>query len=196
MLFRSATTGYGQALLGKMLWVGLTMAVAFINWRKVLPELTRVRASVAGQVKWLPRFGPLLQAEFAGCVVVLATVAMLTNMPPATADPNAGPRELKQMAGESEVALRIEPGKLGPNKVQVQLSDASGKSVAAAKKVRVYLRMMEMDMGLTSVEASALPAGGFAAETVFPMSGRWKVSVEVTPASGDAFVVEYDVTIQ
>ena len=51
-------------------------------------------------------------------------------------------------------------------------------------------------MGLTSVEASALPAGGFAAETVFPMSGRWKVSVEVTPASGDAFVVEYDVTIQ
>ena len=189
------TTGYGQALLGKLIWVAITMSVAFINWRKVLPELTRFRAGVAEQLKWLPRFSPLLQAEFAGCVIIFATVAMLTNLPPATADPSAGPRELKQKSGSTEVALRIEPGKLGQNQVSLSLADGAGKPLTNVKKVMVYLRMMDMDMGLTSAEAVAQPLGGFAADAVFSMSGHWKVSVEVTPGSGDAFVVEYDVTI-
>lgn len=189
------STGYGRALLGKLFWVAVAMCVAFLNWRKVLPELVRLRQGAQEHMKWVARFQPLLQAEFAGAVIIFATVAMLTNMAPASADPQAGVRELRRKSGAYEVALKVEPGQLGQNKLSVELLDGAGTPVKDARKVMVYLRSLDMDMGLTTGEAHPMAAGGYAADMAFSMSGRWSVSVEVTPARGDAFMVEFELTI-
>jgi copper transport protein len=189
------TTGYGRTLLGKLFWVLLTLLVAFINWRKVLPELSRLRHGMLEKLRWVPRFQLLLQSEFAGCVIIFATVAMLTNMPPASADPQASPRELRATSGAYEVLLRVEPARLGTNTVTVTLLGASGERLSDARKVTIYLRSLEMDMGLATGEALPGADGSYSSEMTFSMNGRWRVSVEVLPALGEAFVVEYDLTI-
>jgi copper transport protein len=189
------TTGYGRTLLGKLFWVGVTLSVAFINWRKVLPELSRLRRGMLEKLRWVPRFQLLVQSEFAGCVIIFATVAMLTNMPPASADPQASPRELRAKSGAYEVLLRVEPARLSTNTVTVTVLGASGERLTDARKVTIYLRSLEMDMGLATGEALAGTDGTYSSDMTFSMNGRWRVSVEVLPTLGDAFVVEYDLTI-
>jgi len=58
--------------------------------------------------------------------------------------------------------------------------------------VVVYLQMRDMDMGLHTFPATPAPDGTYRADVNLPMSGRWALSVEVSPAQSDDFVASFD----
>jgi nitrogen fixation protein FixH len=126
-------------------------------------------------------------------IILLALVAVLTSLPPATAAVTTGPLNLTQQSGEMTVGLKLEPNKVGANHAFVALT-SNGKKVSTAKRVTVYLRSLDMDMGLTTVQAKPTDDGNYEADVVLSMAGKWLVSVEVSPPQGDAFVTEFKIS--
>lgn len=182
---------YGRVLFLKIIFVAMTLAVATLNWRRVLPELARLRENVAAPRRWILRFQPLLQGELAGAVVILGIVGLLTNLPPASAILRGGAQQLRQRAGDYTVSLEITPNKAGRNTAHITLEDGGGQARTDARRVMLYARSLDMDMGLTTAAAALAPDGTYQAEITLSMAGRWQLSVEVTPADGDAFVAEF-----
>ncbi|MSO20126.1 MAG: hypothetical protein EXQ56_06615 [Acidobacteria bacterium] len=188
-------SAYGRVLTTKLVWVLITLGVASVNWKRVLPELARFRQNPATALRWIPRFESLLMAEVAGSLVILGAVALLTNMPPASASAQGGARELRQQAGGYTISLRLDPAKLGRNVARIALNDGTGTVRSDARRITVFLKSLDMDMGLASAPAVPQPDGSYQAEVVISMAGRWSISVEVAPAEGDAFVAEFHAEI-
>ena len=92
------------------------------------------------------------------------------------------------------VGLRLDTNRVGTNRARVTLQDLQGRMDSGAKRVTLYVRSLDMDMGLETIQAQPSPEGEYGAEVVLSMAGRWQVSVEVTPSHGDTFVTEFQVS--
>jgi hypothetical protein len=106
----------------------------------------------------------------------------------------AGAADLQQRSGGYLIQLHLEPNRVGENQAVVQIRDSKEKIVSDARRVTIYLRSLDMDMGLESFQASATPDGSYRADVMLSMAGRWLVSVEISPPSGDTFVTEFNLT--
>ncbi|MBI4478777.1 MAG: CopD family protein [Acidobacteria bacterium] len=188
------STDYGRVLSTKLGLVLLTLLVAYINWRRALPALNNYVKALENALRWGGRLRQLVQAEVVLGALIVALAAVLTNLPPAAAVAGGGPTDLRQRAGDYFVSLHLDPNKVGKNQALVTLQDTSGGNLSDARRITVYLRSLDMDMGLSTVEAQPAPNGNYQAEIFLSMAGRWKLSVEVTPARGDAFVAEFQIT--
>jgi hypothetical protein len=137
-----------------------------------------------------------LRIESVVGVAILLVVAFLTGLPPATAVSAGGPLSLSRMSsdGGMRVNLHLDSTQTGSRRAVVTLADASNKRVGNARKVTLYLSMMDMDMGLETIPAIPFPDGSYRADLPLTMAGKWKVSIEVTPARGDAFVTEFELS--
>jgi len=185
------STDYGRVLLIKLAVIVPILIIAALNWKRVLPALSGRDNRNAASQKWIHRFKGLLRTEAALGLLVLALVAVLTNLPPATTVVAAGPATLIQQNGSFKVGLKIDPNRVGRNQALVTLTDAQGQRISRAKRVMIYLRSREMDMGLETVEARPSPDGNYQADVALSMGGRWLISVEVSPPQGDTFVTEF-----
>ena len=185
---------YGRVLLAKLIVLVPMLLIAAVNWRWVLPAMAAVREQPDRGRRWVSRFRGLLRGEAALGVVILALVAVLTSLPPASTVSAGGPVSQSKQAGNMTVVLNLSPNRVGTNQAVVSLKNSAGLSLADARRVKVYLRMMDMEMGLETVEAQATPEGNYQADVPISMTGRWSVSVEVTPAEGDAFVTEFQIS--
>jgi hypothetical protein len=140
---------------------------------------------------WIRRFRSLLPAEATLGVTVLAVVAILTSLPPASTVVAAGPAVLTQRAGTMTVLLRLEPNKVGDNRAVITLEDSDGRTRSDARRVTLYVRSLDMDMGLETIQTEPSPEGGYEAKIMLSMGGRWLFSVEVSPSQGDTFLAEF-----
>jgi copper transport protein len=188
------TADYGRVLLGKIILLVPMLLAALINWKRVLPALLSFapRPEVARQ--WLGRYAGLLRAETALGVAILALVAVLTTLPPASAVTAGGPATQTVRQGAVSVSLSLTPNKVGSNQAVVVLRDAGGAAIADARRVTIYLRSLDMDMGLETFQAQPTSDGNYGAEVNLSMAGRWLVSVEVSPARGDTFITEFRIS--
>jgi len=185
------TTNYGRVLLAKISVVVPILIIGAVNWKRVLPALAAFQTAATVAETWARRFQRLLPTEAALGVVVLALVAILTNLPPATAVIASGPASLSERSGDMTINLKIDPNRVGANKASVTLTDSRGQRISGAKRVTLYLRSKDMDMGLETVEAVPAPDGTYGADVSLSMAGRWAISVEVSPPRGDTFVAEF-----
>jgi copper transport protein len=184
------TTDYGRVLTAKLLLVLPILWIAAANLRRVLPALRDALPSERAQT-WLRRFRKFVPAEAALGMMVLAVVAVLTSLPPAATVVAAGPIALSQRAGDFTVALRVDPNKVGDNSAVVTLTDSSGRRLSNASRVTIYLRSLDMDMGLETIQTQASPEGEYQARVPLSMAGKWLYSVEVSPRQGDTFLTEF-----
>ena len=187
-------TDYGRALLGKLILVTLMLLLAAVNLRGVLPALARYSQAPKIAHEWAGRFPKLIGAETALGGAVLVGVAILTSLPPATAVASVGPVRFTQKTQDMRVTLSLDSNKLGPTHAFVTLQDSLGGPVKDAKRVTIYARMLEMDMGLDTIQAKVTPTGAYEADVALKMAGRWTISVEVSPAHGDTFVSEFEIS--
>ena len=187
------TTSYGQVLLSKLLLAIAIFWIAAINLRRVLPALASHEVRPEEARKWAARFGSLLQTETVLGIILLGLVALLTSLPPATAAVTAGPMDLTQQSGNMTVGLKLDPNKVGGNRAVISLA-SNGQKIATARRVTVYLRSLDMDMGLTTVQAKPTDDGNYEADVVLSMAGKWLLSVEVSPPQGDTFVTEFKIS--
>lgn len=187
------STQYGLALLVKLILVMATLMIAWVNWRRVLPALAGFSQSPDIYRRWAGRFRILITNEAALGIVVLIVVAILTSLPPATAVAMAGPIELTKPAESMTVDLKLDSTKVGTAHSVVMLRDQAGK-IISVKSVTLFARMLDMDMGLETIEAKPMPSGSFQADIPLTMAGKWSISVQVAPQQGDAFVTEFQVS--
>jgi copper transport protein len=183
-------TDYGRVLTVKLLLVLPILWIAAANLRRVLPALRDTLPAEAAQT-WVRRFRRLLPAEATLGMMVLAVVAILTSLPPASTVVAAGPAVLTQRAGVMTVSLRVEPNKVGDNRAVITLTDTDGRTRSDARRVTLYVRSLDMDMGLETVQAEPSPEGGYEARIMLSMAGRWLFSVEISPPQGDTFLTEF-----
>jgi copper transport protein len=188
------STDYGVALLIKLFLVSLILLIGAVNWRRVLPALAGFALLPETYGKWAGRFRTLIRTETALGVAVLVAVAILTSLPPATVVAMAGPADLTKRNEDMIVNLRLDAVRVGTVHSVVKLQDLTGRTISDAKRVTLFVRMLDMDMGLETIETQSAPSGGYQADIPLPMAGKWSVSVEVSPSHGDTFVAEFDIS--
>jgi len=188
------STDYGRVLLFKLVLVTLIFLIAAVNWRRVLPALAGFSSQPEAYGKWANRFRSLITAETLLGVAVLLVVALLTSLPPATAVAMAGPVSLSKVEQGTTVNLKLDSAKVGTVHSLVILKDSAGRAITDAKRVTLFVQMLDMDMGMKTIEAQLTPSGAYQADIPFSMAGRWSVSVQVSPIHGDAFVTEFDIS--
>ncbi|MEW2067522.1 FixH family protein [Streptomyces sp. NPDC007346] len=143
-------------------------------------------------------------ARRAGAAAVLLAAALLTgcagtsdaaggSAPAADLDEDC--RATKSDAG-LEVTLTVAPcpptGGGSAGTAGVTVKDADGKAVAGAK-VEINPEMPNMKM--KGGNQTARPKGdGYEAKLVLGMAGDWRITVTVTPASGEASTTAFDLT--
>ena len=185
------STAYGRVLLAKLVVIVPILLIGALNLRRVLPALAGSAQHLDAARTWAGRFRPLIRVESALTLVLLVLVAVLTTLPPASAVAS-GPINLAKRSQDWNVSLRLDPNRLGKNQAVVSLQDANGQPVTDAKRVTLYLQMLDMDMGLVTVQSSPSADGTYRAEVPLSMAGKWSISVEVSPSAGDTFVTEFD----
>ncbi len=185
------STSYGKVLLTKAVLIVPILLIAAVNWRRVLPSLEGFSRDPNAARKWAGNFRRLIGAETMLGAVVLVLATSLTSLPPSATVSAAGPMTLSKRNGDITVGLKLEPNKVGTNQSVITLRDSGGRAVEGAKRVTLYLRSLDMDMGLQTVQAQAAGGGAYQAEVFLSMAGRWSISVEVTPSHGDTFVTEF-----
>lgn len=187
-------TQYGLALLAKLILVVAMLLIALVNWRRVLPALAGFSQQPDIYRRWAGRFRILITNEAALGIVLLLVVAILTSLSPATAVAMAGPIELTKSAEGTTVDLKLDSTKVGTAHSIVTLQDSTGKIISDTKSVTLFARMLDMDMGLETIEAQPTPSGSFQADVPLAMAGKWSISVQVAPQRGDAFVTEFQIS--
>ncbi len=188
------STAYGRVLLGKLAVLVPILWIAAVNRQRAVPALQRFALDPRSAREWASRFRKLIGAETVLGIAVLALAALLTSLPPAATVTAAGPLTLSKRNADMTVGLRLDPNRVGTNRAWVKLQDLHGRAMSDAKRVTLYVRSLDMDMGLETIQAQPQTEGDYGAEVVLSMAGRWQVSVEVTPERGDTFVTEFQVS--
>ena len=181
-------------LLLKMALLIPLLAAAATNRGWVLPHLgaqiSPERFRMAAQ--WLSK---LMRTEAVLGVILLGVVAVLTQLPPATVAGSTSPSVQNKGSGEFVISLQVTPQQAGYHRMVAWVRSKDGVVVSDARRVTFFLNMLEMDMGLQTVQAQPSGDGSYVADAVLPMAGRWRVSVEVSPPQHDTFLTEFDLFV-
>ena len=161
-----------------------------MNRQRVVPAIAG-RLADAG--RWAARLRGLVTAEALVAVPLLALVAALTSVPPARTSAFGGPVEQSQRHGDTIVTLTLNPNKVGANTAGVTIRSASTNAAADVRGLTLYVKSLDMDMGVQTFEAERGPDGAFSAPLVIPMAGRSLVTAEVAPGRGDRYLVEFPI---
>jgi hypothetical protein len=187
-----ATTDYGRVLAGKLMLLAPILALALVSRRRALPAL----ASAAVQVpevayRWARRLRTLVLAEAVLAVPLLLLAGLLTTLPPATTAASVGPLELTTKTDRGHVTLRLSSNRVGASRAAVVIQDPAGTK-HRKHQVTLFVRCLEMDMGVAAFEASEDADGSYNGLIMFPMVGRTRVSVEIAPPQQDRYVAEFE----
>ncbi len=172
---------HGRALLAKLMFVALLLAVAAVNLAWTRGRLGAPDTADAA-TRWLRR---LLIAEIAFGALALLAVGYLTALEPArqvASREGVGVEGLKFEASSegTEIELNIEPGLVGSNAVVVSLADESGDAIDNAEDVRVRLTYLDADFGETPRSAANAGGGEYTLdEQTIGIVGAWQAEVAV-----------------
>lgn len=170
-------TAYGLSLLAKIALVVPLLVLAALNFAWVRPHLSQ---GTAGE--WLHK---LVLGEVVLAVLLLLAVGFLTTLEPArpvAAREGLGQQEAQffhAVAEDKHISIRIEPGRAGPNRFAISVSDQSGNPVNNAD-VSLRLAYTEADLGPNEVSASSLGGGEYSLEDApLSIAGLWRLELTV-----------------
>ena len=172
-------TPYGLTLLAKVAMIAPLLLLGAANLIIVRPRLEGSPAAAL----WLRR---LVAAEGALVVLVLLAVGYLTSLEPArqvASREGIGQPSALSFEGASEganIGLTVEPGRVGPNRITVDLSDRMDVPIKNASDVRLTLSYLGLDLGEEPVSAAHVGGGKYVLEeALVGIAGAWEVEVLV-----------------
>ena len=192
------TTGFGRALLVKLVLFAGLVAVGAGNHYRLVPAL----AAGTGR---LARLHATVTGELGLASAVLLAAAVLGGLPPGATTPRpptvpATPGVVVASGSDYttsvRVALRVTPGTAGPNRFVVSLADYDTGTPVAAKRVRLTGRLpAQPEVGPFTSELARAGEGRWQAQgSLLSIQGRWRLTVLVEGGSG-AFSVPLQVTV-
>lgn len=190
-------TGYGQLLLLKVLLAVVVIAIAGWNRQRLLPRLQattrrRDRRGAAGLV------ARAVSVEAGLLVAVLLATGLLVDRSPeeaaSVAAVAAEPVEATGELGDVEVSAVLAPPTTGPATVTITMTDEDGEPFEGYAAPTLGLRSEGVDLG--ALEVRSVAPGSYAADTVIPRQGTWRlqVSLRVTEFDNPVATLDLEVT--
>jgi hypothetical protein len=204
------TTGYGLALLVKLIAFGAMLIFGAYHLLVARPRLNSLVEAKQGQ-PWPRLLGRTLRLEAAlGLIAILAAGALTSLAPPTdsitlAAAPGANPTptairvptitpgptrtpvpsrpfDQTQAIGDLHVRLEVSPAHIGDDRFRVTVTDQSGEPVET-QVVRLTFAMLEMDMGTNQLVATPEAQASYTVSGApLSMVGKWQVTVTVRRA--------------
>src|SRR6266511_1154004 len=187
---RAALTGtdYGRVLAVKAAGFLAVLSLAAVARFRLLPRAS-ADAVAGGTPGGLRR---LLAIEATGGAVVVLVAALLANTVPAgevlaaasAARVRGGVQAQQLEAGPLRLQVGLEPGTVGRNLLQVQVTDPSGRLVDGLARIDLIIADQAGRAAPASVRATRVaPATYRAATDAFALPGGWRVGVAVPGAA-------------
>ena len=189
-----ADTAYGRVLAVKTAIFLAVLGLAAVARLRLLPRAVADRPTSAGTAGRLRR---LLAVEAGGGVVVVVVAALLANTVPASdvrraADAAAraakvagGPQTQVVDSGRLRVQIGLDPGTVGRNLLEVQVTDHEGLPVEGPANVHLAIANPTGAASATANATRVGPATYRAVTDAFTLPGLWQVGVQVPGASPD-----------
>lgn len=177
-------TGYGQALLVKLVPVVGAVGLAGYNRFRALPAVLGTLdggPDSATAAAWR-RLRGTVAAEAALLVVVLAVAGWLVNASPSLdAAAASAPAAIEQTVplGDDTVTARITPGTVCTNSLEFTVTDATGRPIQPVDDPQVSVSMPAAGVGPLTRPVTSTGPGTYQAVLDLPLSGRWVVAVSI-----------------
>jgi copper transport protein len=191
------TTGYGRAVLAKLVLLLVVIGFAAYNRRRSVPELRAiaVRGAAPGRAGVMLRRA--LRAEVALLIVVLGvTAALASYAPPVSA--SSGPFSATETLGPTQLEISVEPARVGANEVHVYLFDSvSGAPYAKVKELRITAAEPAKSIGPLPLRLHRAGPGHYiASDALLNGAGEWKLEVTLRVSAFDEFTETVGVPIR
>lgn len=198
------STSYGRTLLVKLVLVGVMLLPAAFHLLVVKRRLVGDRPTMTAE--HVRTFHRTVGVEAGVGVLVLAAVGLLTTLPPARsveAAPAAPPATaladqpavtLTAPAGSSVVTLALGPGRIGSNRLDARIRDASGAVVTDAR-VRFRIVPPAASQIAPWIVVPAHRGEGYQATAALAPEGQWTIAVEVTGSSTPTATAMFNVSV-
>jgi copper transport protein len=181
-------TRYGVVLCGKLLLVAALLAIASCNRLRLLPRLVAGEGSAARNLRGS------VGLEIGLMAAVLALTALLGQTPPPRSFA-AAVLTARAMSNNTVATIEVAPGRVGPNEVFLQLTDAAGRPLVADEAV---LAAAQPSTGIEPIRRTlhAVAAGRYhLPELILPLPGHWTIRIEALVSDFDKRSLTVEVQI-
>lgn len=189
-------TWYGRDLFAKLVLVAPLLLLGALNLLVIRPRLARAAEGPDGSASALgTRFGRAVRGEAVLAILVLMLTGILSSLPPARQTyaqiVAQGPLKMSLRAEDLRIIATIDPGRVGPNLVILNIAGPQGP-VDDAERVDARLTYRDRQMG-TAIEATIPHGGGqyIAHEPVLGLAGHWQLEVLVRRRQRDDVVADF-----
>lgn len=194
------TTGYGLALLTKVVLVVPVIAMGAYNRRRLVPAMAagaaahddrrRLRRIVGAELVVL-----LAVVAVSSVLVTRSPIASSAAPPSTTAAPGDTGRQLALSGDAGTVELSITPAAAGPNEITLVLQDPTGGPLAPLEPPSVELTEPGLGVGPLRPVVAEVAEGEFGVVTDIALAGTYEVVVRVRVSDFVAATAETTLTI-
>lgn len=170
---------YGHSLLFKQIFVAVLLMIAAINLLIISPGIHRESLQDKTNSLFVQRFGRTVFVEVVMAGFLLASVSVLTYMPPARIPPPKTTLTAARKVDDIKIALSITPGLVGVNTFSVLLTPK--RSAQVVKTVSLNLEPVSSGNPPSDLTLNAQGNGLFSAQgsNIGIPDERWQVQVSV-----------------
>ncbi len=190
-------TGFGRAVLIKVVLIAVLIAIGAANRRRVVPGLKRLATTTAapGQLGHLLR--RTLRAEVALVVAVLGVTAALVSYPPPDTLAT-GPFGGSVALGPLRMEVTMDPARVGPNELHLNLLRADdGTPFDGTKELEATLALASRDIGPLPLKAREAGPGHYVVDTVSLVpAGDWRLDVTTRISQFDQYEASLKVPVR
>ncbi len=189
------TSIYGHALLLKLTFVVLLLALAGINLVIISPRLRRSRLQGEANSSLVILFGKVVLGEATLGALLLMAVSLLTYLPPARIIPSVHELTTSAHVDDLSINLTISPGELGENTFQLRLVSNNAPVVTVNQALLRFTPQMA-NMAPSEGELIGQGNGTYTTKGTFlSMPGSWQVQVVVRRANKFDAYANFNFTI-
>ncbi|MEA2186650.1 MAG: copper transport protein [Solirubrobacteraceae bacterium] len=190
-------TGFGRAILAKIVLLAALIALGAVNRRRVVPRLRALaqQAAAPGGVGRVLR--RTLRAEVALVLVVLGVTSALVSYPPPSSLAG-GPFSASTALGPLRMETTVDPARVGPNEIHLYLLDAkNGTPFSATKELTVTLALPAKKIGPLPAKAREAGPGHYVIDTVqLVPAGEWRLDVTSRVSEFDQYEGSLEVPVR
>jgi copper transport protein len=192
------TTGYGRAVLAKMVLLAVLIGFGAYNRQRAVPRMKALAESGSSpgtEGLWLRRS---LRAEVLLLAVVIGVTSLLVSYAPANATSATGPFSATKTLGPIELQMTVDPAITGSNLMHFYLINAKdGSQFTGSKEFKVLMSLPEKKIGPVKADPRKAGPGHYVAlGASFVPGGKWKVQVVDRVSAFDEYQTTVDVPIR